>query len=63
MHNFDRSVIETKNLVKTGIISASEFARLGLSDLHWALARKKKLVCDCDKVVAHRPPVAVRSPR
>ena len=43
MHNFDRSVIETKNLVKTGIISASEFARLGLSDLHWALARKKKL--------------------
>ena len=40
-------------------------ARLRLSNGYHVqrLARKKKLVCDCDKVVAHRPPVAVRSPR
>lgn len=43
MHNFDRSIIETRALVKNGVISAPEFARLGLSDLHWALARKNKL--------------------
>lgn len=43
MHNFDRAVAETRKLVANGVISASEFARLGLSDLHWALAKRNGL--------------------